>query len=129
MVGTPAEPIPGSGERKLIAYDKRRLEKAAGPQAYIPMPDEPDDTEPHAAKIIQRDVETHGGSERCPGCRAAKNGAKSRAKHTHECRQRFERLLQVDIRGRRRFARAAERRRTGITKMGIGRQEEDDRNS
>ena len=49
LVGTPAEPIPGSGERKLIAYAEKRQEKAAGPQAYIPMPDAPGDTEPRAA--------------------------------------------------------------------------------
>ena len=84
LFGTPAEPIPGSGDRKLIAYAKKRPEKAAGLQAYIPMPDAPDDAEPRAANIIQRDVETHGGSERCPGCRAAKTCAKLKAKHTHE---------------------------------------------
>ena len=124
LVGTPAEPIPGSGERKLTAYAKKRPEKAAGPTTYIPMPDMPDESDIRAAKITQRDVENHGGSERCPGCRAAKIGAKFKAKHTHECRQRFERLLQDDIRGRQRFARAAERRMTGIIKMAMEMQDD-----
>ena len=87
------------------------------------MPDMPDESDICAAKITQRDVENHGGSERCPGCRAARNGAKFKAKHTHECRQRFERLLQEDIKGRQRFARAAERRMTGITKIAMEMQE------
>ena len=56
--------------------------------------------------------------------RAAKNGSKFKAKHTHECRQRFERLLQDDISGRQRFARAAERRMTGIIKMAMEMQDD-----
>ena len=122
IVGSPEEPVPGSGSRKLQAYAKKATEEAPGSVAYAPAP-EVEEPEPRAAKVTQKDVEEHGGSDRCPGCTAIKNG-KYRAKHTTECRRRFERLLQQDDKARLRFERATERRLQGITKKAMEMQEE-----
>ena len=122
ILGSPEEPVPGSGSRKLQAYAKKATEEAPGSVAYAPAP-EVEEPEPRAAKVTQKDVEEHGGSDRCPGCTAIKN-CKYRAKHTTECRRRFERLLQQDDRARLRFERATERRLQGITKKAMEMQEE-----
>ena len=40
------------------------------------------------------DIEEHGATEGCPGCRALMNPhSRFRAKHTVECRQRLEEAL------------------------------------
>ena len=88
VVGSPEEPVPVSGERRILAYAHRAPEEVPKQHGYVPM------TEPaeavRAAKIHQRDVE--GASDRCPGCKAA-NNCKYSASHTFECRQSFERIL------------------------------------
>ena len=80
---------------------------------YIPAPESNDEPEVRAAKACKRDVETHDSSERCPGCKALKH-VTYRAKHTPECRQRFERILQ----------KRHERRMEGITKKAMAMQAE-----
>ena len=118
IVGSPAEPMPGSTMRpkhRLIAYAKRLPDDRVATATYVPAAEPADIPEFRAAKIYQRDVETFGGSEKCPGCRAAAKGGKYKMSHTFECRQRFERLLKEDFRAKQRFDKAAERRWTGIT--------------
>ena len=122
IVGSPDEPVPGSGSRRLQAYAKKVTEAASGPVAYAPAP-EVEEPEVRAAKVTQKNVEEHGGSDRCPGCTAIKHG-KYRAKHTTECRQRFERILQHDAKAKQRFERATERRLQGITKKAMEMHEE-----
>ena len=53
-----------------------------------------------------------------PRCRAYKGG-KYRAKHTNECRKRFESLLAESVRGRRRFEAARERQLDGISRKAM----------
>ena len=118
IVGSPAEPMPGSTMRpkhRLMAYAKRLPDDRVATATYVPAAEPADIPEFRAAKIYQRDVETFGGSEKCPGCRAAAKGGKYKMSHTFECRQRFERLLKEDFRAKQRFDKAAERRWTGIT--------------
>ena len=116
-VSAPAEPMPGSTTRpkhRLVAYAKRIPDERVTTSTYVPAAEPADVPECRAAKIFQRDIEAFGGSEKCPGCKAAKSG-KYKMSHTFECRQRFEKLLKEDVRAKQRFERAAERRLTGIT--------------
>ena len=102
IAGTPGEPIPGSGCRKLIAFASQRPEASAAAPAVMPAHETAAKPEPRRAKVIAADIDTHGASQKCPGCRAYKNG-KYKASHTTECRKRFETLLADNVKGRRRF--------------------------
>ena len=65
-----------------MAYAKTATEEAPGQVVYAPTP-EVEKPETHAAKVTQKDIEEHGGSDRCPRCNATKHG-KYRAKNTFE---------------------------------------------
>ena len=77
IVGSPAEPMPGSTTRpkhRLVAYAKRIPDERVTTSTYVPAAEPADVPECRAAKIFQRDIEAFGGSEKCPGCKAAKSG-------------------------------------------------------
>ena len=69
------------------------------------------------AAITKQDLDSHGGTDRCPGCRALKSG-KYRAKHTDACRKRFAEL-QDDPALQKRFAAAHERKMDAITRKAM----------
>ena len=119
--GSPAEPIPGSGSRHITAFAKKAQDETSKDAVYIPAPEPTEEPEVRAAKVCKQDVETHGGSERCPGCKALKHGT-YRAKNIPECRQRFERILQQYARAKQRFDKAHERRMEGITRKAMAMQ-------
>ena len=116
MRGTPECPVPGSASRRIPAFAKKHQSDAADRAVYLPAPEvsEPD---VRPAQIHKSDVSAHGETEKCPGCRALKSGGKYRAKHSVECRKRFEAILSQSEKGRKRFEAAAERRFDAITKM------------
>ena len=120
IVGTPAEPVPGAANRRITAFAKKHRLEPAEKVVYVPM-QEPE-VEPRRAKVQKTDVDEHGPTEKCPGCRAHTTG-KYRAKHTDECRKRFETILSESVRGKRRFEAAAERRLNAITKKACEMQE------
>ena len=115
--GTPEEPVPGSSNRRITAFAKKHQAESTEKTVYMPAP-EMVDPETRAAHIHHSDMMEHGASDKCPGCRALKSG-KYRAKHTLECRQRFEAILSQSEKGKKRFEAAAERRQDAITKKAV----------
>ncbi len=89
--GSPADPVPGTPGRRIPAFAKKFQADGSERATFIPMV-EPE-REVRVAYIYKSDVEEHGPTPRCPGCRAAMTGSKCRAKHTDECRRRFEEIL------------------------------------
>ena len=121
MTGTPADPVPGSGNRRIPAFAKKHVDESSEKAVFTPMPEV--DIEPRRAKIQKVDVEEHGPSERCPGCRAVQLG-KPKAPHTDNCRKRFESILSQSEKGKKRFDAATQRRLDAITKKACEMQEE-----
>ena len=119
--GTPEYPVPGSTGHHIPAYARKNQGAVSDKTVFMPAP--PDaESEPRPAHIGKSDMQDHGATERCPGCKALKSG-KYRAKHTVECRQRFEAILSQTEKGKRRFVAAAERRQDAITKKAMEIQE------
>ena len=116
VVGTPGQPMLGSSQRKLAAFARKAPEAQSEKPTYVPMPAA--EAEPRQAKVQAADIDAHGPSEKCPGCRAYKGG-KYGAKHTNECRKRFESLLAESVRGRRRFEAAREKQLDGISRKAM----------
>ena len=70
----------------------------------------PEEPEVRAMYISEKDVEKHGATEGCPGCRALMNPfSRYRAKHTPECRARMEEAMMQSEEGAARVTRAADR--------------------
>ena len=90
MKGNPQEPVPGTGSSKIVAYAKHKDTGEDSRVEYMPraVTEEP---EVRANYIYKKDVEEHGASPGCPGCRALLNpNSRYRAKHTEECKDRME---------------------------------------
>ena len=88
--GSPMEPVPGSGSSIITAFAKTK-ERTDTPEVKYAPPMDKDEPEVRTVYIFKRDIDKHGRTERCPGCRAAMNPSSSfRAKHTPESRSRFE---------------------------------------
>ena len=119
--GSPEEPIPGMSGRRIPAYTKKYQQEPDEKAVYVPA-QEPE-VDPRKAKVQKTDVDEHGPTEKCPGCRAHVSG-KYRNRHTDECRQRFEKLLHQTEKGRRRFESATERRLNAITKKAMAMQDQ-----
>ena len=114
--GSPMEPMPGSGQSKIRAFARMKEDDKDKDVKYAPPPDR---TEPEVRPtyIYKKDVEEHGPTEGCPGCRAAMNPASSfRAKHTPECRERFEEIMMKTEEGKRRVSKAEERMTRAVSK-------------
>ena len=116
LKGNPMEPVPGSGHSRITAFSRKKDSPEAPDVRYAPAPvrEEP---ELRAVYIYKRDIEKYGPTEGCPGCRAAMNPASSfRAKHTTECKRRFEEELKKTEEGKRRVERAEERMDRAVAK-------------
>ena len=82
MRGNPKEPVPGSGSSKMVTYAKYKDDTEDKKVEYAPrsMDAEP---EVRVNYIYKRDVEEHGATEGCPGCKALLNPfSKYMEKHT-----------------------------------------------
>ena len=109
IVGSPAVPIVGIVSRRMPAYAKMfDNNPAKKPTEYAeqPMAEPPTST---TWSIMKKDIDTHGPSVQCPGCRAAVRGSTYKMQHTKECRLRFEGTLEGTEEGRKRMERADER--------------------
>ncbi len=108
--GTPREPVPGSGSTRPTAFAKRREDADEKPPEFRPRRTWDDEPEVRVSYIYKKDVEKFGQTEGCPGCRALMTpGSRFRAKHTPECRARFEEELMRTEEGLKRVERAGER--------------------
>ena len=126
IAGTPREPIPGSGSSKLTAYAKHKDTGEDKAAEYMPrrFTEEP---EVRPNYIFKRDVEEHGPTEGCPGCRALLNpNSKYRAKHTQECRDRMEQAMTQSNEGASRVIRAHERNNSAKARAEEKEKERDD---
>ena len=81
--GTPGHPVFGSSSRKLVAFARKAPNVQTQKPTYVPLPEV--DIEPRQAKVQNMGIDTHGPSEKCPGCRAYKRWHVS--SHTHGCLQ------------------------------------------
>ena len=67
--GTPKEPVPGSGSSRVTAFARHREDPEARRVDYAPGPAR-EEPEVRATYIFKKDLEAHGATEGCPGCRA-----------------------------------------------------------
>ena len=93
--------------RKIPAFAKKFESEKTEQAVYVPVSQEAQEV--RAAYIYKADVDKHGATPKCPGCKALVSGARWRARHTPECRKRFEELL-ADEDGGARFEAARKRR-------------------
>ena len=111
IAGSPKQPVPGQANRRSPAYSRRAgSSAAAGEFVRQPMPEQPIIRN---WKIYRRDIEEHGGTPGCPGCRAVTHGMSGHAPHTALCRERIQGLIMETEEGRGRIDRAAERATAG----------------
>ena len=107
IVGSPKEPIPGSGLRRVIASAKQSDETQ---QQELPamIPHVAPGVVPRHLYIYKHDLDKFGATVNCPACAVIVKGSKYRAAHTAECRSRFEEALKQDERGAQRAQRTPE---------------------
>ncbi len=113
--GTPETPVPGAPGRRIPVFAKKLEDPQPDQTVFIPAK-EPE-IEVRVAYIYRGDIDKHGPTPRCPGCAAALKGGKYRAKHTDECRKRFEELIGQTEEGRKRFDAARERKLDEVTRQ------------
>ena len=126
IVGSPQQPQPGVGTRRITTFAKKKLEvETAGlPVQFQPPTDAP--PVPRNVRILKIDVDKHGPTPGCPGCRAAAGGKNWRTAHTADCRTRMEALMKTDEDGKRRLDLANETMAHHIVNMGAEVAEEED---
>ena len=81
--GTPREPTPGSGSHRLVAYAKKREQAPQKQPEFAPRADWTQEPEVRPFKITKVNIEEHGRTEGCPGCRAAMNPGSTFRANTH----------------------------------------------
>ena len=111
--GSPEEPVPGSSSRRITAFAKK-FEGDGEKVRFAPQQER--EAEVRVAYIYKQDIDEHGPSERCPGCKAVMSGGRYRAKHTDACRERFEKLLIDTEQGKKRLDAARERKEDDETR-------------
>ena len=92
MGGSPSIPVPGAVGRRIPAFAKK-LEDTEGEKVVFAPAREEAEPEVRVAKIYKEDVEEHGPTPNCPGCRVLRSGSKYGANHIEECKTRFEAFL------------------------------------
>ncbi len=115
IAGSPKDPVPGSTLRRIPAFAKKNESEDMKEPNFMPPPE----TEPdvRAAYIYKSDVDKHGATPGCPGCKAAAQGAKYRARHNDGCRKRFEEAMSQEPDGKKRFEAARKRKLDGVSKI------------
>ena len=105
--GTPVDP-------DAIEIDEETAPDEAQQGPPAPPAEPPPDEGPKVRRfqIRREDVEKHGSTEGCPGCRALIH-AQWRAPHTAECRARFEKAMAEDPATASRIRRDRERAEEG----------------
>ena len=108
IAGCPRQPVPGQASRRSPAYSKKFEITKPTDESFVPQP--PVEGRVRTWKIYKHDIEEHGATEGCAGCRAVMRGATYKAGHTAACRLRMQDLIMSDDAGRARVERAHERR-------------------
>ena len=109
IVGSPQQPQPGSGTRRITTFAKRKTDEDASrteakfekPTIVIP--------EPRNVRITKSDVEEFGPTPGCAGCRAIAGGKSWRAAHSAECRVRMEEAMRNTEAGKQKLERVHEK--------------------
>ena len=70
IVGTSGQPVPGSRQRKIVAFARNAPEVPSAATACVPML--ATEAEPRHTKIQAEEIDAHGSFEKCLGCRAYK---------------------------------------------------------
>ena len=105
--GTPQNPIPGSASHNIPTFAKKFED--ANPDKSVFMPAPIVEQQVRAAYIYAKDVQEHGATDGCPGCRAVTRSARYRATHSAACRQRFEQIFAGTDEGKKRVELARDR--------------------
>ena len=88
--GSPKEPVPGVGSRRIPAFARKfELPQVAKEFVQMLVPE----VEVRGAYIYRSDLEAHGPTPGCPGCRAMTDNNRFRAKYNPECRKILEELI------------------------------------
>ena len=104
--GSPEIPIPGLSGRNILAYARKFEADPEEPTQFRPTPEPEQEVRP--VYIYKSDIEKHGPSAGCPGCRAIVSGGRFRAKHNSECRKRLEAEIGRSEEGGKRIQKADE---------------------
>lgn len=83
----------GDGEElkhEVVVMDRNYNEERSKP--LIP---------PRRVYVEKKDLEEHGYTARCPGCRSILMGDRARQGHSEECKQRLEKELERTLKARR----------------------------
>ena len=92
MVGVPWEQILGKGMRE--ANSRAHIAGAGAGEDIIAAP-QMRETMPRRMRFDMDDLEKHGFTVGCPGCKA-KNRGETGVNHSEECRQRIEEKIRID---------------------------------
>ena len=127
IVGSPQQPQPGAGTRRIIIFAKKKLdvEAALPPVRFQP----PTDALPvlRNVRMLKVDVEKRGPKPSCPGCRAAAGGNNWRTARTADCWTRMVALMKTDEDGKRRLDLVNETMAQHIVNIGAEVAEEEDK--
>ena len=121
--GSPAEPVPGTGSRKLQAFVKKFEDEKQDEKVFMPAPMV--EQQVRAAYIYKKDIIEFGATRGCPGCCAAIGNRQFRATHTLECRERFEKMFMESEAGRKRVQTAAQRMNDAVVRASGMRPDQD----
>ena len=101
-VGSPQQPEPEVGTRRITTFAKKKLEEepTSVPVTFQPPADAVPET--RNVRILNSDVKKHGPTTGWAGCRSAVANKNWRSTHTAECRTRMQALMMTDDAGRRR---------------------------
>ena len=108
IVGTPQQPQPGVETRRVTTFAKKKLDETQRePVQFQPPTDKA--PEPRSVRILKTDVDKHGPTPNCAGCRAVVASKPWRTAHSAACRQRMEVLMAEDETSKHRVELAAEK--------------------
>ena len=108
LVGSPAQPQPGVGGRRIITFAKKKGEDKKSDQGGLQPPtDAP--PEPRNVRITKQDIDRHGPTPGCQGCQAIIGNKLWRSVHTIDCRIRMEKAMMGDEEIRSRVEKANNR--------------------
>ena len=108
MRGSPKQHVPGQAYDRSPAFSRKSGNQERRDGLYAP---QDPDVIPGVRdwKIYKKDIEMHGPSDGCAGCKAIVTGSLSKQPHTINCRRRLQELIMETEEGRMRVQRAAQR--------------------
>ena len=107
MQGTPKQPVPGQAGKRAPAFARKFEARPPVDDQFVPQ--QPLTANIRNWKIMKADVDTHGHTEGCAGCRTFVRGSTQKATHSHQYCLRMRDLIMSDDYGRAKIERATER--------------------